>query len=108
MASPTRRVSGQVFGLWTVLRDLRPDDAGMTGSVWVRCACGSEKSVKAHDLLTGRSSGCKSCVSGPRTANRPPAPARTKAAIRQAAFRTRRAQRASGGGESASGAGGAA
>jgi hypothetical protein len=104
----SQNLKGTVWGYYTVLRDLRPEDARSTGRVWCRCACGAEKSIKAYDLLTGHTKGCRSCTS-PRRLSRPPAPTRAPGAIRQAALRARRRRDATpAGGDQQSGAGGAA
>lgn len=103
----SENLKGRRQGLWLVTRDLRPDDAKMTGKVWCRCECGHEQSVKAYDLLAGHTNGCRRCTSGPRRLSMPPTPGALR--HRQGALRARRRREATGeDGGQASGAGGAA
>lgn len=52
---------GKVFGTLTVVRDLRPDDAGNTGKVWVSCSCGRERFEAVSRLASGEA-GCRWCA----------------------------------------------
>lgn len=58
-------ITGQRFGLWTVLRqDLSNNGASKRGSRWIcKCDCGNEKSVLGYALWFGRSKSC-GCING--------------------------------------------
>lgn len=53
---PLKDMTGQVFGLWTVLSFL---DVRNENSRWLcRCECGTERAVWGNQLRCGRSTGC--------------------------------------------------
>jgi len=53
-------LTGQVFGLWTVVGFHSTGKHG--GSIWMcRCECGREKLVFGSNLRRGISAGCRSC-----------------------------------------------
>jgi hypothetical protein len=55
MPRPTRNLAGQVFGRWTALTLTRL----RFYAAWVcRCECGTERIVRAADLLNGSSVSC--------------------------------------------------
>lgn len=55
--SAAKDLSGQQFGLWTVLRRGENDSCGR--AVWLcRCACGTERFVVGKSLRSGLSCGC--------------------------------------------------
>ncbi len=58
-------MTGQKYGLWTVLRqDLSDDNNSKRGARWIcRCECGNEKSVLGYALRFGRSTSC-GCQNG--------------------------------------------
>ena len=58
-------MTGQRFGLWTVLRrDTSKSTTSKRGARWIcRCDCGTEKSVLGYALRTGRSISC-GCTTG--------------------------------------------
>ena len=60
----TGDLSGQTFGLWTVLRkdDERSVNDGGQQYYICRCACGRESSVEASRLKRGKSLSCGQCV----------------------------------------------
>ena len=50
-------LTGQVFGLWTVLHEAEPDKSGRAR--WLcRCQCGKERVVTADNLRSGKSTSC--------------------------------------------------
>lgn len=50
-------LTGQVFGLWTVLHEAEPDKSGRAR--WLcRCICGKERIVTADNLRSGKSTSC--------------------------------------------------
>ena len=54
---------GKQFGSWTVLEEPTLDDAGRA-KVTVKCVCGEVGERHAYNLVTGRTSQCKTCSSG--------------------------------------------
>lgn len=50
-------LTGQTFGLWTVIEAAQPDKVGR--AKWLcRCSCGKERVVTADNLLRGMSTSC--------------------------------------------------
>jgi len=63
MRGETICLTGVQFHHWMVVRDLRSDGSGQTGSVWCRCVpCGVERWVLVRSLARGHARGCRSCV----------------------------------------------
>lgn len=61
-------ISGEKFGLWTVIEKAGNTKGG--GAVWTcRCACGSSKEVIGGDLRAGKSTSC-GCASRARIGER--------------------------------------
>lgn len=60
-----RRVDliGQTFGQWTVdAKDPSPTAANRATYWLVTCTCGTERSIRSENLLSGRSWRCRSCM----------------------------------------------
>jgi hypothetical protein len=53
---------GQQWGKWTILAVVEERDAGGNVVCEVRCECGNEATVKAHRLVNGVSTQCRSCA----------------------------------------------
>lgn len=59
---PSPDLTGQVFGLWTVVE--RDHDTTEPGACYVCvCTCGLRKTLRGTYLTTGRTTGCRSCHS---------------------------------------------
>lgn len=58
---PNYKLSGNRYGLWTVLRE---DGKNINGArMWLcECVCGVTSRVKTSDLVHSGSTGCRSCV----------------------------------------------
>lgn len=60
-AERAAQMIGRVFGRWTVVTawpDRQRPDGKWIGMWWCRCACGTERAVRATSLQTGLSLGC--------------------------------------------------
>ncbi len=50
---------GRTIGCWTVRRDPQAGELGLSRIVAVRCACGSERSMRAADVVNSQGIRCK-------------------------------------------------
>ncbi len=58
---PTKDITGQRYGRWTVLRKAERNKHNR--AMWLcRCACGQEANVRGHALRSGNSQQCRSCA----------------------------------------------
>jgi hypothetical protein len=56
-------LTGQTFGLWNVVAEVRDADKGCSSALWLcRCECGAESRVYSSDLRKGRSRSCLPCA----------------------------------------------